>query len=104
MGATRGFQAVAGSDQIVTVKVSSVSRGLWDPGNGRMGERPEAAGLPVHPLISSFSTEHCPPTLCADPLDLRFPPSASLWEKDPRKVSRREAIIQMPRMAQWSRA
>lgn len=94
MGVTRGFQAVAGSDQIVTVKVSSVIRGLWDPGNGRVGEVAwEATGLPVHPLISSFSAEHCPPTLCADPLDLRFPPLPQLMGEGPREGERREAII-----------
>lgn len=103
-----GFRQWGRSDQIVTVKVSSgfFSRGpgSWEWKDGEAAW--EAAGLPVHiHLISSFSTEHCPPTLCADPLDLRFPPSASLLVGEgPQEGERREAIIPSARMAQWSRA
>ena len=102
MGVTRGLRAVAGGDQIVAVEDSGQQRAVGS-GKGRVGEAAwEAAGLPVHPLTPSFSTERCPPTLCADPLGSL--PSPSLWERDYGKVNRGKRSSQSSRTAQWPRA
>lgn len=100
-----GFRVVAGSDQIVTVKVSSVSRGLgsWE---WKDGERPGRllGCLSIHSFLPSPQSTALQPCVQTRWTSAVPSPSASLWEKDPRKVNEGKRSFREARMAQWSRA